>query len=66
MCAIVLSTQIKRGKKMQKREQTKRLTVQFPLTLYKQVKKQAIDEQVSLSQYFIRVLHRQIKYPRES
>tara|TARA_R100001129_G_C5263319_1_gene231895 strand:+ start:51 stop:197 length:147 start_codon:yes stop_codon:yes gene_type:complete len=37
----------------QKTEPKQRMTLLFPVSLYKQVKKEAIDRQISLSQYFI-------------
>lgn len=42
-----------------KTEPKKRLTLQFPVELYKQVKKEAIDKQITLSQYFIRLISRE-------
>jgi hypothetical protein len=35
------------------KEATKRVSLRFPIELLKQVKKEAIDKQITLSQYFI-------------
>jgi len=37
----------------QKTEPKQRMTLLFPVSLYKKVKKEAIDKQISLSQHFI-------------